>query len=155
MAKVTSETRYTEFGLGGENFAVAVTDITDILLIPAITPIPRVHPTIMGLFNLRGVVTELLDISPHFNLLRHPRSSGSRIIVLEPVAPELDDELRYAIWVDFVSDITTPDDEGLHVLPEDLSGSTFLKGFYNRDEQMVSVLDAKAVALQGVYRQYR
>jgi len=154
MAELTTETRYTEFGLGGESFAVAVTDITDILLFPALTPVPRVHPTIMGLFNLRGVVTELLDISPHFNLQRHPRSKGTRIIVLEPAIPESEDKLRYAIWVDFVSDIATQS-EGLHDLPDDLSGATFLKGFYNRGNQMVSVLDARAIALQNTYQQYR
>ncbi len=155
MAELTTETRYTEFGLGGESFAVAVTDITDILLIPTLTPIPRVHPTIMGLFNLRGVVTELLDIATHFNLQRHSRSNGSRIIVLESIVPDAEEKLRYAIWVDFVSDIATQEDDGLHALPDDLPGAALLKGFYNRDSQMVSVLDAKAIALQNTYRQYR
>ncbi len=154
MAKLTTETRYTEFGLGGESFAVAVTDITDILLFPALTPVPRVHPTIMGLFNLRGVVTELLDISSHFNLQRNSRSKGTRIIVLEPAAFESEEKLRYAIWVDFVSDIATQS-EGLRALPEDLSGAAFLKGFYNRGSQMVSVLDARTIALQNTYQQYR
>jgi len=150
LAEVYPEIRFTEFGLGGEGFAVRVEDITDIILIPDITPVPVVDPSIIGLFNLRGVVVALIDICPKLAIQRGSRTVNSRVVVLQP-----SDEVSYAIWVDDVWDISSIPMNDIQSVPKGIRGESLLSGIYNRGTQAISVLNPAAIASLEDYAIYK
>lgn len=150
MVESIQELRLVEFGLGGETFATDVTEVTDILFVPQMTPVPGTPGEVMGLFNLRGVVTALLDCSGLFNLRRQPRSRTTRILVLEPVSGA-----GFALWADYVADIATVDAAMLAPPPEGTPGVEMLRGVYNRGTGPTVVLDAAALVEAPLFQQYR
>ncbi len=150
MAEVSPEIRFTEFGLGGEGFAVRVKDVTDILLVPHITPVPTVDQSIIGLFNLRGVITALIDISSKFAIQRSQRTTNSRVIVLQPT-----EEISFAIWVDDVWDISSIPVSSIQNAPEGIRGVSLLSGVYTRGTQAISILAPDAIARLDDYAVYK
>ncbi len=150
MAEVSPEIRFTEFGLGGEGFAVRVEEITDILLVPYITPVPTVAPSIIGLFNLRGVIVALIDISSKFSLRRNPRTINSRVVVLQPK-----EDITFAIWVDDVWDIASVQSDSIQNAPEGVYGAPLLSGVYTRGTRAISILAPEAIARLDEYAVYK
>lgn len=47
--------------IAGDLYAVALTDIREVVPAPMVTPVPRAPATVLGVFNLRGEVVPLLD----------------------------------------------------------------------------------------------
>lgn len=150
MAEVSPEVRFTEFGLGGEGFAVRVEDITDILLVPHITPVPTVTPSIIGLFNLRGVIMALIDISSKFAIQRNPRTTNSRVVVFQPA-----EDISFAIWVDDVWDISSIPVDSIQKAPEGIRGAPLLSGVYTRGTSAISILAPEAIASLDEYAVYK
>lgn len=150
MVEKTRELRLVEFGLGGETFATDVSEVTDILFVPQLTPIPGMPAEVIGLFNLRGVVTCLLDPSGLFNLERRPRTRTTRVLVLEPVPGA-----GFALWADYVADIAVLDPADLSPPPAGTPGSELLRGVYNRGSGPTVVLDAPALVESQRFQSYR
>ena len=150
MAEVPQQRRFVEFGLGGEAFALEVSVVTDIIFPPSVTPVPGAPSTVLGLFNLRGVVTGLLEISSLFELTRRKRGAANRVLVLEP-----EPESAFALLVDYVSDITELDPAELLPPPTELPRPKLLVGIYNRGGGPVSVLDAVELTRLEAFAPYR
>ena len=55
------ELQLLNFGLGTEEYAVALGTVTEILRARALTEIPRARPPLLGVLNLRGVITPVYD----------------------------------------------------------------------------------------------
>jgi len=72
------------FVIAGENYAVAIENIVEIVTPRPVTRIPNADDTIVGIISLRGTIVTLLDVR---RKLRHPPASAAgadtRIVVLE------------------------------------------------------------------------
>jgi purine-binding chemotaxis protein CheW len=72
------------FVIAGENYAVAIENIVEIVTPRPVTRIPNADDTIVGIISLRGTIVTLLDVR---RKLRHPDASAAgaetRIVVLE------------------------------------------------------------------------
>jgi purine-binding chemotaxis protein CheW len=55
------ELQLLEFGLGAGEYAVALSTVTEILRARALTEIPRARAPLLGVLNLRGVITPVYD----------------------------------------------------------------------------------------------
>ena len=150
MAEAPQRIRLVEFGMGGETFALAVDVVTDIIFPPEVTPEPAAPNTLLGLFNLRGVVTALIEVSELFNLTRQPRGSASRVLVLKP-----EQGAGFALLVDYVSDINQLGVDELFATPSELPHPELVVGIYNRGGGPVSVLDAVELTRLEVFAPYR
>ena len=60
--KLSSDERYSILGISEQNFGVEVKYVKEILPLPKITPLPNIHKSILGVFNLRGQIYSLLDL---------------------------------------------------------------------------------------------
>jgi len=49
------------FWLGGRCFGLDVALVGEVVMVDAITPVPKAHPSVLGLFNLRGTPVPLVD----------------------------------------------------------------------------------------------
>lgn len=63
-----NEARVSLIKLADQYFAIEIKYIHEVLPLPQITPIPNVEKQFLGVFNLRGKIVPLIDISPVLKL---------------------------------------------------------------------------------------
>ncbi|MCP4652117.1 MAG: chemotaxis protein CheW [Candidatus Omnitrophica bacterium] len=77
------EVQLVVFKLGGEEFAVNIQQVREIVRMVSITPIPRSPDFIEGVVNLRGQVLIIMELAKRLGLPVGTRSDKTRIIVAE------------------------------------------------------------------------
>lgn len=73
--------QYLTFKLLDEIYAIKVTYIREVLIVPRITKVPRMPDYMMGIINLRGKVVPVLDLSRKFALGDTEITDNTAIIV--------------------------------------------------------------------------
>jgi purine-binding chemotaxis protein CheW len=71
------------FTIAGEQYAVSIEHLVEIITPRAATQVPNADPTIVGIISLRGTMVTVIDVR---RKLRHPAAAGgndARIIVVE------------------------------------------------------------------------
>jgi purine-binding chemotaxis protein CheW len=74
---------WVEFRLAGELFALPVAQVTEILRVREVTPVPHPPFPVVGVVNLRGRVVPLLDLRARLELPAPPPDADSRIVLVE------------------------------------------------------------------------
>ena len=75
-----------EFMLGGERYALDIHLVREIVEMIQITPIPRAPPYISGVINLRGEITNIMNLNTMLGLVHTDQRENQKIIVLVPEA---------------------------------------------------------------------
>lgn len=81
--------RYLRFVIGGQAFAVPLSNLTEVGRVPAVVPLPHVKPWMLGLVSVRGHILSLVDLR---GLLfgDAPRLSATdRMLVVRPKGGEI------------------------------------------------------------------
>lgn len=74
--------QFVGFRLDGEDYAIAITKIREIILMKPITRLPQVPESIEGLINLRGTVMPIINLRKRFGLPARPLDDETRTIVV-------------------------------------------------------------------------
>lgn len=74
--------QFVGFRLGGEDYAIAITKIQEIIVMKPITRIPQVPSFIEGLINLRGSVIPIVNLRTLFGLERRDLDDETRTIIV-------------------------------------------------------------------------
>ncbi len=129
------------FKLGGEDFGVDIMQVREIIGKEAITPVPNAPPFIMGVMNLRGQITTIIDLRKKLGLApeRGPglsdkdkskdkdKRNQERVIVVE----DGDGSNAVGVAVDTVTEVTYLADSEIEEVPEMLQqqiGAEYLMG---------------------------
>jgi purine-binding chemotaxis protein CheW len=75
-----------EFILGGEHYALDIHLAREIVEMLQITPIPRAPHYISGVINLRGEITNIMNLNTMLGLVNREVRDNQKIIVLVPEA---------------------------------------------------------------------
>jgi purine-binding chemotaxis protein CheW len=75
-----------EFILGGEHYALDIHLAREIVEMLQITPIPRAPHYISGVINLRGEITNIMNLNTMLGLVNQEVRDNQKIIVLVPEA---------------------------------------------------------------------
>jgi purine-binding chemotaxis protein CheW len=70
------------FRLDGEDYAVEIMKVQEIILVKPITRLPRVHESIEGVINLRGSVIAVVNLRRRYGLASKELDDETRIIVV-------------------------------------------------------------------------
>lgn len=82
--KIKSDTkRFLEFNLGGENYAVELLLVKEVITPPEMTPIPKAPPYVCGLMNLRGLVLTVVDLRKKLGITPDKDSSQNGVIIFD------------------------------------------------------------------------
>ena len=88
------------FVIAGENYAVDIERIVEIVTPRPITRVPNAEGSVVGIISLRGTIVTLLDVRARLRHSRGDETPDTRIIVVdlagEPVGFEVDRVLRVA-----------------------------------------------------------
>jgi purine-binding chemotaxis protein CheW len=116
-----------EFVLGGERYALDIQLAREIVEMIPITPIPRAPSYISGVINLRGEITNIMNLNTLLGLPPQEMRENQKIIVLVPDAAS---GSNVGIIVDEVTSVLQVAETDIEHLGEGLSSevSSFVKG---------------------------
>ena len=116
-----------EFELGGERYALDIQLAREIVEMIPITPIPRAPAYISGVINLRGEITNIMNLNTLLGLPDQEVRTNQKIIVL---VPEATGGSNVGIIVDDVSSVIQVTDADVDKVGEGFGSdsSAFVKG---------------------------
>ncbi|MBT4790100.1 MAG: purine-binding chemotaxis protein CheW [Halobacteriovoraceae bacterium] len=129
--------RFIEFSLGGEDYAVPLLMVREVISIPETTPIPKAPKHFVGLMNLRGQVISIVDLKSKLTIKKNEDSPESAVIIVDF------DGANIGIIVDSINKVLTfPKSEIQEVA--DLNSQVkadFIFGIYKKEKGLTVLLD--------------
>ena len=116
---------------GGEEYALAVSDVLEVAELGAITPVPGAPASVLGVRNLRGNVLPVVDLAAAMGLER--AGATERVVVVEQ------DGRRAAFAVSAVVGVDSMPPATEEVLSRNLCGGVLVDG------TLVGVVNVKAL----------
>jgi len=74
--------RWVCFGLGDQEYGLAIQQVREVLRVPPIEPVPGAPNTIPGVINLRGQVVTIIDLRRYLRLPAPTPGAEARIVVV-------------------------------------------------------------------------
>lgn len=100
--------KYLVFYLTDEIFAVSARQVSEVVQMPAVTPLPNFPDWLLGIVNLRGEIITVADLSKFWKKKAVHPSSKTKIVVLRGETSKA----SIAVIADKLGEIITlPDDE--------------------------------------------
>lgn len=133
--------QYLTFQLAGDEFAIGILRVREILEYDTITRVPSAPAAIRGVINLRGAVVPVVDLAVRFGLPATAVTKRTCIVIVEVRAD--DEEFVMGVLADAVSqvidlapgDIEPPPPFGARVRVD------YLVGMGKLDRRFVLILD--------------
>ncbi|MFP4330202.1 MAG: chemotaxis protein CheW [Alkalispirochaetaceae bacterium] len=137
--------QYLTFTLAGEQYAVEVGKVKEVLEYTSVTKVPRTMEFMRGVINLRGSVVPVIDLRLKFDLGQTEKTIETSIIVMEV---EISGEtVVLGTLADSVQEVISMDSSQIEPAPT--IGTTinteFIRGIGKLDEQFVMILNIDAV----------
>jgi len=140
-ATPAQEIELLSFLLRGEEYAVMVDDVREVLRVRDLTLLPNVPDYILGVTSLRGTILPVIDLGRRLGLAAGERDEKSRIVVVS-----IDDE-RMGLHVDRVTGVFRVMPDEVKPPPENIDqGEEFLSGIVRKEDKLYILLDLEKAA---------
>lgn len=135
------ELQLVAFRLQGEEFAVDIQKVREVLKITQITPLPQALNFIEGVINLRGEVIPVVDLRKRFNIKNAEQTNESRIIIVEI------DECLVGLIVDSVTEVLHLMSSAVEPPPRRLVGTRteFIQGVGKLGDRLLIILNLERI----------
>ncbi len=123
----TGEVDIVEFELTGERYAMDISMVREVVEMLPITPLPKTPPYVVGIINLRGEVTHIVDLAVLLGEGVRKDRSGQKIII---IPSDVTQGEHVGIIVDTVRSVTEVPVRQVTSLGEDINAQihTHIKG---------------------------
>ncbi|CQH54785.1 purine-binding taxis protein CheW [Halobacterium hubeiense] len=130
---MTSETDVLEFSLGEDRYCIDIAHVDEIVdATEDVTPIPNADANVVGVVDLRGETTTVVDPRVRLGIKGSP--DGSRIVVLS-------EHESTGLLVDDVHEVESVDPDEI----DDSAASETTRGVVRRDDRFVVWVDPDAL----------
>lgn len=135
--------QYVSFILANSRYAIRIGQASEIEKVPRVSWVPNVPNFVLGVTNLRGDVTAVIDLSQFLGIGAAEQTDESRILVVK-VGSEA---LTTALVVDRVLGLSVVDPNriGEPTGPVDDTVGPLLRGVYEDGDSLVNLLDLDQV----------
>lgn len=139
--------QYLSFFMGGEEYAVEILRVKEIMAHIPLTRLPETAPFIRGVMNLRGCVVPVVDLAVRFGLGEVPITKSTCIVILEVRVES--DTLVVGVMADAVKQVIEFGDDEIQAPPSIGTGvkREYLRGLGPADNGFVMILDADRIFL--------
>jgi len=120
-----------EFEIGGALYALDIHLAREIVEMIPITPVPRAPPHIAGIINLRGEITNILNLNTLLDLPESTAREGQKIIVL---VAESAGGSNVGIIVDNVHSVIQVSEDNIEQMDKSISDEAYVKGIIKFDD---------------------
>ncbi|MFP4643901.1 MAG: chemotaxis protein CheW [Spirochaetales bacterium] len=137
----TADHQYLTFTLEGEQYAVEVNKVKEVLEYTEVTKVPRTQDFMRGVINLRGSVVPVVDLRLKFDMGRTEQTIDTSIVVLEV---EIDDDtVTIGALADSVQEVIGLNDSQIEPAPSigTKIDNRFIHGIGKLSEQFIIILD--------------
>ena len=142
--------QFLVFGLDNEEYGLNLNELSEIIMIPEITPIPNSPDFIKGVLNLRGQIVVVIDLEKRFGLVHEKESKPKHIIIVQMY------ETFFGIIVDSVREVINAPIDKIRVTPGLLSAkihAEYINGVLVLDNAGVEIKETKNTSKKrGIYR---
>lgn len=137
--------QYLTFSLAGEEYAVAVLDVREILEHAPLTRVPGTPTFVRGVLNLRGSVVPVLDLATKFGLGERPITRRTCIVIVQLSSDR--DAPTLGVLADSVSQVVELRPDQIEPAPSFGTGARVehLTGLARLDGKFALVLDVSRV----------
>ena len=139
------QSQYLTFHLAGEEYAVGILQVKEIITYGTLTKLPHCPPSIRGVINLRGNVVPVVDLGVKFGLTASPVTDRSCIVIVE--ANINASRTVMGIIADSVSQVIVLSED--NIMPSPAFGTRvridYLRGMGKSGDKFVLVLDIDKV----------
>lgn len=144
-ANTFDQTQYLTFQLAGEEYAVGILQVREIITYGTLTKVPHTPPSIRGVINLRGNVVPVVDLGLKFGLAASPVTDRTCIVIVEANINE--NPTVMGVIADSVSQVIRMSEDD--ILPAPAFGTRvrieFLRSMGKSGDKFVLVLDIDKV----------
>lgn len=77
------QTQHLTFHLAGEEYAVGILKVKEIIEYGTLTVVPQTPPSVRGVINLRGNVVPVVDLAIKFGMAQSPITNRTCIVIVE------------------------------------------------------------------------
>jgi len=145
MENESEQTQYLTFQLAGEEYAIGILQVKEIIAYGTLTKVPQTPRSIRGVINLRGNVVPVVDLALKFGVPPSPITDRSCVIIVETNTEG--EKIVIGIVADSVSQVI--DLPAQEILPAPAFGNhirlDFLRGMGKAGPKFVLVLDIDEV----------
>lgn len=140
-----------QFQLSGTNYAIDIKTAREIVEMMPITPVPRAPPHIAGIINLRGEITNIMNLNCLMGLDSDNRQEGQKIIVL---VPEAAGGSIIGLIVDDVHSVLQVNGDDIDKMDASISKEAYVKGIIksggsgNGKKDLVIWIDIEKILLE-------
>jgi purine-binding chemotaxis protein CheW len=137
--------QYLTFTLAGEQYAVEVGKVKEVLEYTSVTKVPRTLEFMRGVINLRGSVVPVIDLRLKFDLGETEKTIDTSIIVMEV---EISGEtVVLGTLADSVQEVIGMDSSQIEPAPSIGTSikTDFIEGIGKQEDQFIMILNIDAV----------
>jgi len=133
--------QYLTFTLDGEQYAIGVAKVREVLEHTRITRLPRTAEFMKGIINLRGAGVPVIDLRLKFGLPETPITKDTSIIVMEVESQE--GKVVVGALADAVHEVVEIEEDAVESAPRfgTRLAAEFIRGVGKRDETFIIILD--------------
>jgi purine-binding chemotaxis protein CheW len=137
MAESQHSSQFVGFLLDGQEYAIRIEQIQEVVIPDRVTRTPQVPAYCEGVSNLRGAIIPIINLRRLFGLEPRPTDAETRTIVVN-VGPR-----TIGCTVDAVTQVIRAPDSSVQAPPETITadGATYIAGLARLDERLVILLD--------------
>ncbi len=133
--------QFLSFVLCGEEYAVNILRVKEIIEYDTLTRVPAMPPSVRGVINLRGRVVPVVDLSARFGLEESVITRRSCIVMVE--LTDGDDAVVMGIITDAVSQVLDLPDSAIEPPPSfgTRISADYIRGMAETGKKFVIILD--------------
>lgn len=128
-----AEEQLVVFCLGNEEYAVAISQVKEIIQYKGATKVPNVPEYMEGIINLRGKVIPVIDLALRLDLAAG-KAGGKRVLIIEAAEKEI------GLVVDEVSEVIRLQDDAIEPAPTGI-GNSYIRGIGKDENRLLILLD--------------
>lgn len=135
------------FYLGKDLFGIEITKVKEINRNVEFTPVPEASPNVAGLFNMRGQIVTLLDLTKILKGECCEEKGRTACIILKTTPNNLD----YAGFIiDKPKDVISIKEEWCESVPANLDDieSEYLKEIVKLEDELIMVIDPEKILIK-------
>ncbi len=133
--------RFIEFSLGKEDYAIPLLMVREVISVPDTTPIPKSPPHFLGIMNLRGQVISIVDLRKKMKVEGNKQDKEEAVIIVDVGG------MNIGVVVDSINKVLAFSSDEICEMPEveNQLNTQFINGVYKKENSLTVLLDIAKV----------
>lgn len=134
--------QYLTFKLGNENYGLVLEKAKEIIKPPKITNVPNTEKHVMGVINIRGKVTPVIDLKEKLDLPKNNIDENSNKIIIINI-----EGIMVGLFIDNVREVLSIKNENIEKTAEgDRSIETeYIRGVFTNDTNLIIIINIEEI----------